>query len=100
MASGCRAPRMLGDDDFGPARVQLGDDRVRIEGLVAQEAAKLDTFDKGADPHGVEALTGHQDKADQVAQGIGEGEYLGRQPASRLAYGLARSRRPGRGGEP
>jgi hypothetical protein len=32
-----------------------------------------------------------QFKAHQIAQGIGEGENLGRHPAFRLAYGLALS---------
>ena len=82
---------MLGDDDFRAALVQLGDDRVRIKGLVTQEPAELDAFDQRGDPYRIEALTGQEDKADQVAQSIGEGEDLGRQPAPGLAYGLTRS---------
>jgi hypothetical protein len=45
------APGMLGDYDLGSPLVQFGDDCVRIKGLVSQQTAELDTFDKWRDPY-------------------------------------------------
>jgi len=42
---------MLGDYDLGSPLVQFGDDCVRIKGLVSQQTAELDTFDKWRDPY-------------------------------------------------
>jgi hypothetical protein len=43
------APGMLGDYDLGSPLVQFGDDCVRIKGLVSQQTAEIDTFDKWRD---------------------------------------------------
>ena len=82
---------MLGDDDFRPALVEVGDDPVGIEGLIGDEPAELDAFDQRGDADCVEALPGQQNEANQVSEGIGQGQDLGRQATPRLAYGLARS---------
>lgn len=83
--------RVLGDDDFRPALVEVGDDPVGVEGLVGDEPAKLDPFDQRGDADRVEALPGQQNKADQVPERVGQDQDFGRQAAPRLAYGLARS---------
>jgi hypothetical protein len=43
------APGMLGDYDLGSPLVRFGDDCVRIKGLVSQQTAELDTFEKWRD---------------------------------------------------
>lgn len=40
---------MLGDYDLGSPLVQFGDACVRLKGLVNQQTAELDTFDKWRD---------------------------------------------------
>ena len=65
---------MLGDDDLGSAFVEVGDDGVAVEGLVAEQSAELDIPDQRSDADGVEQVTGHQHKADQIARRIGQSE--------------------------
>src|SRR3982750_153760 len=38
------------------------------------QGAKFEAFDQRRDPDGVKALTGQQLKADEIAQGVGEGQ--------------------------
>ena len=45
------APAMLGDYDLGSPLVQFGDACVQLKGLVNQQTAELDTFDKWRDPY-------------------------------------------------
>lgn len=40
---------MLGDDDFRPALVEVGDDQVGVEGLIGDQPAKLDPFERRRD---------------------------------------------------
>ena len=73
------------------ARVEFGDDPVAVEGLVGNQAAKLDALDQRRDADRVEAVSRQQDEADQIAERVGEGEDFGGQAALGLAYGLALS---------
>ena len=81
----------LRDDDLGAALVQLRDDPVGVERLVGDEAVELDPLDERGDADGVVALTGQQDKANEIAECVGQRQDLGRQAAARLADGLALS---------
>ena len=83
--------RVLGDDDFRPAFIKVGDDPVGVEGLVGDQPAELDALDQRGDADGVEPLSWQQNEADQVPERVSQDQNLGRQTASRLAYGLARS---------
>lgn len=83
--------RVLRDDDFRPAFVEVSDDPVGVEGLVGDQPAELDALDQRRDADRVEALPRQQNEADQVPQRVCQDQDLGRQAAPRLAYGLARS---------
>ena len=56
----CYASGPLRDDDLGAAFVQLGDDPVRVERLVGDQAVELDPVDQRRDADGVVALAGQQ----------------------------------------
>src|SRR3954469_22295035 len=86
-----RAARMLRDHDLGAALIEIGDDIIAVEGRVGDQGAELKTVDQRRDPDSVEALSGQQNEADEVAQGIGEGQDLGRHAALGAANGLART---------
>src|SRR3954449_9306433 len=86
-----RAARMLRDHDLGAALIEIGDDVIAVEGGVGDQGAEFDALDQRRDPDSVEALSGQQNEADEVAQGIGEGQDLGRHAALGAANGLARS---------
>jgi hypothetical protein len=79
---------MLGDDHLGAAVIEFGDERVAIEGLVGEQGLEGDTFDEGRHADAVVALAGHQAKAHQIAQRVGECEDLGGHAALGKAYGL------------
>src|SRR5215217_2299787 len=85
------AARMLRDHDLGAAPVEIGDNVIAVEGHVGNQGAKFDTLDQRRDPDGVEALAGQQHEANEIAQGIGEGQDFGRHAAPGAADGLARS---------
>src|SRR4051794_15914186 len=81
----------LRHDDLGAAPMQLGDDPVRVESLVGDEARELDVLDQWSDTDRVVSLAGQQDEADEIAQGVGHRQDFGRQSATRLADRLALS---------
>src|SRR3954451_12544113 len=83
--------RMLRDHDLGAALVEVGNDLVAVESLVGDQGTELDALDQRRDPDRIEALSGQQLEADKIAQGIGEGQDLGRHAALGAADGLARS---------
>src|SRR3954454_5848515 len=85
------AARVLRDHDLGSALVEIGDNIIAVEGHIGDQGAKFDALDQRRDPDGVEALSGQQLEADKIAQGIGEGQDLGRHAALGAADGLARS---------
>ena len=51
--------RVLGDDHFRPAFVEVGDDPIGVEGLVGDQPAELDAFDERRDADRIEALSWH-----------------------------------------
>src|SRR5690242_19868951 len=86
-----RAARMLRDHDLGATPVEFGDDVIAVEGRIGDEGIELKAVNERRDPDRVEALSGQQHKADEIAQGIGEGQDFGRHAALGAADGLARS---------
>src|SRR3954470_22199471 len=86
-----RAARMMRDHDLGAALIEIGDDIIAVEGRVGDQGAELKTVDQRRGPDSVEALSGQQNEADEVAQGIGEGQDLGPHAALEAADSLARS---------
>src|SRR3954454_24292025 len=85
------AARMLCDHDLSAALVKIGDNIIAVEGRVGDQGAEFDALDQRRDPDGVEALSGKQHKADEVAESVGEGQDFGRHAAPGAADGLARS---------
>jgi hypothetical protein len=79
----------LGRDHRGGATlIQLRPEPVDVEGLVAEQGAEGDILDQRRHAEAVVALAGQQDEAHQVAEGINEGNDLGRQTTARAADGL------------
>src|SRR3954454_15002501 len=85
------AARMLRDHDRGAAPVEIGDNVIAVEGHVGDQGAEFDALDQRRDPDYVEALSGEQHEADEIAQSVGEGQDFGRHAAPGAADGLARS---------
>src|SRR5688500_10715435 len=81
--------RTLGDDDPRTALVEVFDDPVRIEGFVGDQRAEFNVLDQRGNANRVVTLSGQEDEADQIAEGIGQREGLGGPAAFRLASGLA-----------
>ena len=86
-----RAPRVLGDDNFSAAFVEIFNDPIGVEGFVGDQSAEIQAFDQRFNPHSVEAMSRQQLEPHKIAQGIGESEDFRRHSAFRLAYGLALS---------
>ena len=82
------SPRMLRDDDLRLALVQVFDDPIGIEGLVADQAAEFDVLDQGRDAGGVEAMARQQDEPYQIPECVGQREDFGGPAAFRFADGL------------
>src|SRR6188768_1610134 len=85
------AARMLGDDDFGAARVEIGDNGVAVERLVGDQRVEGQSLDERRHTHRVEALSRQEHEAHEVAERIGKGQDFGGhatfRPADRLALG-------------
>ena len=88
---GSGAPWVLGDDDLGPARIEIGNDGIAVEGLVGDETAKIDTVDQRLDADRVEAMARQEFEAHKIAERVGQREDLGGQATLGAAYGLALS---------
>src|SRR3954463_5825498 len=86
-----RAARMLRDHHLGATPVEIGDNVIAVEGCVGDQGAEFDALDQRRDPDRIEALSGQRHKADEIAQGIGEGQDFGCHAALGTADGLARS---------
>lgn len=71
------ARRMLGDDDFGAARVEIGDDAVAIERLVGDQRAESDALKERRNRNRIETLSGHEREAHEIAERIGERQDFG-----------------------
>src|ERR1700732_3886813 len=85
------AARMLGDDDLGAARVELGDNGVAVERLVGDQRVEGQSLDKRRHAHRVEALSRQKHEAHEIAERIGERQDFGGHAAFRTADGLALS---------
>lgn len=86
-----RAPRMLCDDSFGAACVELLDDPVTIVGHVGNQRVEVQVLDKRRNADGIKALPRQEREANKVAKGVGEGNDFGRWTPFGPAYGLTRS---------
>ena len=84
-----RAPRMLRDDDLGTALVEVGNDGIAVEGLVGDQAPEGETVDQRSDPDRIETMAGQENKADQIAERVGQRQDFGRQAALGAADRLA-----------
>src|SRR5271169_1150730 len=81
--------RMLGDDGFGAARVEFGDDSVAVERLVGDQRVECQSFDERWHAHRVEALSRQKHEAHEIAERISEGQDFGGHAALRTADRLA-----------
>ena len=79
---------VLRDDDLGPARIEIGDDGIAVEGLVGDETTEIDPFDQRLDADRVEAMAGQEFEAHKVAERVGQREDLGGQATLGAADGL------------
>src|SRR6187401_1721195 len=85
------AARMLGDDDFGAARVEIGDNGVAVERLVGDQRVEGQSLDERRHTHRVEALSRQKHEAHEIAERIGEGQDFGGHAAFRTADRLVLS---------
>lgn len=69
--------RMLGDDDFGAARVEIGDDGVAVERLVGDQRAESGALKERRNANCIETLPGHEREAHEIAERIGERQDFG-----------------------
>lgn len=76
------------DDAERAARIEFEPEPVGIEGFIVKQRLKRHTIDQRPDPHDVVALAWHQDKAQQVAEGIDQRHDFGRQSAFRAPDSL------------
>ncbi len=79
---------MLGDHDLSAALGQVSDNDVAVEGLVGDQTAKMDVFEQRGDANRVVTLARQQDKANEIAQGVRQGQDFRRQATLGLADGL------------
>ena len=82
------ASGMLRNENLGAAPVEIGDDGVAIEGLIAEQGAELEVLDQRGHADRVEPVPRQQDEADQVSQCVGQGQDLRGHAAFGAAYGL------------
>src|SRR5215216_7291307 len=86
---GLGAARMLGDDDLGTARIEIGDNDVAVESLVGNHRIELQSCDERRNANRVEAVPWQEYEADQIAERIGERQDFGGHAAFRAADRLA-----------
>jgi hypothetical protein len=84
-----RPPWVLRDDDLGAALVQLGNDGIAVEGLVGDQSAKGETVDERSDADRIETMARQENKADEIAERIGQRQDFGRHAALGAADRLA-----------
>jgi hypothetical protein len=82
---------MLGDDDLGTTRVEIGDYGVAVERLVGDQRVEDQSLDERRHAHRVEALSWQKYEAHEIAEGIGERQDFGGHAAFRAADRLALS---------
>ena len=76
------------NDGAGAAFVQFRSQPIGVERLVAQQGIEADIADQGLDAHHIMALARQKHEADQVPQGIDQGDDLGGQTTPRAPDGL------------
>jgi hypothetical protein len=62
------AARMLGDNDFGAARVEFCDNGVAIERLVGDQRVEGQSLDEWRHAHRIEALSRQKHEAHEIAE--------------------------------
>lgn len=82
---------MLRDDDLGAALIEVCNDDIAVEGLVGDQRVKREAIDQRRHAHAVEAMTGQEHEADEIAQRVGQREDLGGHAALGAADGLVLS---------
>src|ERR1019366_429907 len=82
---GLGTARMLRDDNLGATLVENCDDRVAVERFIPEQRTEIYSLDQRLNANGFEALSWQQDKADQIAECIGQSEDFGRHTALGLA---------------
>ena len=93
---GFQALGALRDADQGPACVHVLDDPIAVEGLVrcplmvcwqtmrgGQQGVEFQTLDQRGHADRVVAISRHQHKPHEIAQGVGQGQDFGRPAALR-----------------
>src|SRR6185312_11731696 len=83
--------RMLGDNDLGAARVQVGDDGVAVEGFVSDQRGKIDALEERRHADRIVTMAGEKVEAHEVAERIGQRQDLCGHAALGAANGLALS---------
>ena len=78
---GFEAAWVLRYDDFGASFVHVVDNPLGIEGLIGDQARECDPLDQRRHTHRIVALAWQEMEANQIAQGIGQSQDLGRQAA-------------------
>src|ERR1700747_66566 len=64
--------RVLGDNDLGAARVQVGDDGVAVEGFVSDQRGKIDALEERRHADRIVTMAGEKVEAHEVAERIGQ----------------------------
>ena len=80
---------MLGDDDLGTARVEIGDYGVAVERLVGDQRVEGQSLDQRRNANRVEAMARQEYEAHEITERIGERQDFGGHAAFRAANGLA-----------
>src|SRR4051794_6108378 len=88
---GCCEITSLAPRSLSSAMISLLSKALAVEGLVGDQGTELDTLDQRRHSGRVKALSGQQHEADEIAQGVGQGQDLGPHAALGAANGLARS---------
>jgi len=68
--------RVLGDNDLGAARVQVGDDGVAVEGFVSDQRGKIDALEERRHADRIVTMAGEKVEAHEVAERIGQRQDL------------------------
>ena len=80
-----------GDDRDDVPRQEVVAQPIGIKGAICQQVSGGQTFKQRPGLAKIMGLPRHQAEIDEVAEGIGQGKYLGGYPAARTSNGLAKS---------
>ena len=78
----------LRNDDASTAFIKFVIEPVAIEGLVGEQVLKVDAVDQWRHADRIIAIAGQENKADKIAERIGQREDFGRPTAFRFADSL------------